>query len=246
MLHRRVAYYSILTSFVADAYASKAETLNHLTLWSWFLQLLYFELPLPDRHHNNNNNNNASIAMIKALHGPAFTGAHALFGMYLWTLYANPSMEFDLAPTGRAAWLVLARAAWMHATPVLFQWIDLLVARRVLQQYVYLPDNNNNNKKKKENGEWPPTKWAQRALWFWMAVGGYFAMGLTWEQVNGDATGTYHITNMSAETYVAISKVVGVASCIGSFWVGLRPLLMEGDSRGDENNVAAADKSKAM
>ena len=26
---------------------------------------------------------------------------------------------------------------------------------------------------------------------FWASVGGYFAMGLTWEQVNGDAAGTY-------------------------------------------------------
>lgn len=216
MLHRRVTYYSLLSSYVADAYASKGESIMHLTLWSWFLQMIYFELPLGGNAKQQQPQEGTPTTppwLVQLVHGPAFCGAHALFGMYLWTLYANPSMEFDLAPAGRPAWLVLARAAWLHVAPVAFQWVDLLQCRRLLRRTVY--ESRTFLSKNKY------------LLYFWASVGGYFAMGLTWEQVNGNAAGTYNVTTMSAETYVLVSKIIGVASCLVSFAVGFKPLLLD-------------------
>ncbi len=51
-------------------------------------------------------------------------------------------------------------------------------------------------------------------------------MGLTWEQVNGDASGTYNVTVVSPEMYVLISKAIGVVSCIIAFAVVVKPKLL--------------------
>ena len=51
-------------------------------------------------------------------------------------------------------------------------------------------------------------------------------MGLTWEQVNGDASGTYNVTMVSPEVYVLISKVIGVVSCVVAFMVFVKPKLL--------------------
>jgi len=63
-------------------------------------------------------------------------------------------------------------------------------------------------------------------MYFWSSVGGYFAIGLTWEQVNGDATGTYNVTIMDPELYVLVSKVTGILSCIFAFFYFIKPILM--------------------
>lgn len=197
---RRAAYYTLLATFVADAVASKAETLMHLTLWSWFLHILYFELPLtiPTTPQQS--------SLIRFFHGPSFCGSHALFSMYLFTLFVNPKMEFDLAPPGRPDWLVLARACVLHVTPVLFHWMDWYYHADTLQRS-YLGYENS------------------KLLQFWACLGGYFAMGLTWEQVNGDVTGTYNIESMSAETFTNLSKTIGISACIASFYGFLKPKL---------------------
>jgi hypothetical protein len=91
-LTSRLVFYTLLFSWIADVYVSKAAVLDHLTLWSWTLHTFYFELHLP-----------SSPTLTKMLHGPSFAGAHALAIMYIWTMIANPNMEFDLAPPGRAA-----------------------------------------------------------------------------------------------------------------------------------------------
>jgi hypothetical protein len=135
--------------------------------------------------------------------------------MYLWTLYANPDMEYDLAPPGRPAWVILMRAAWFHAVPVIFQWIDLIQNKKLLQRRVYAASYL------------PKGKYTKFLYYFWMAVGGYFAMGLTWEHINGDAAGTYQVKHMSPEIYVAVSKVIGVVFCAGSFLLGLRPAVLQ-------------------
>ena len=218
MLYRRVAYYSLLSSYAVDAYLSKAETMMHLTLWSWCLQILYFELPVPTAQENN-----SYSKLLPILHGPAFTGAHALFAMYLWTLYANPQMEYDLAPKGRPGWVILARAAWFHALPVVLQWYDLQQIGTLLHHRVYQPLLQSLS-----------SPWKRYGVYFWMAVGGYFAMGLTWEQVNGDATGTYKVQHVSPETFVNVSKALGVTACVASFVGGFWPVLLQSDPEEDK------------
>mmetsp|Transcript_22087 Transcript_22087/g.44343 ORF Transcript_22087/g.44343 Transcript_22087/m.44343 type:complete len:84 (+) Transcript_22087:514-765(+) len=48
-LTRKIIFYAFLATLIADTYASKAEVLNHLTLWSFILHMLYFELHLPSK-----------------------------------------------------------------------------------------------------------------------------------------------------------------------------------------------------
>ena len=104
-------------------------------------------------------------------------------------------MEFDLAPEGRAVWLIYARGVWLHLAPVVCHWVDVKSNQKLLREaYNY----NNFNK--------------SRLFQFWVSVGGYFAMGLTWEQVNGDAAGTYNGTFVSPEIFVLVSKALGVVS----------------------------------
>lgn len=196
-LVRRLSFYILLSTALVDFYASKCDSMLHLTLWSCILHTLYFELPL-----------NEATTLALFFHGPSFSGAHALFAMYLWTLYANPNMEFDLAPEGRAVWLVYVRAFWLHFGPVLLHWIDLASNREALQ-LIYKSATINTF-----------------LLYFWSSVGGYFAMGLSWEQVSGDASATYHIENMSEETYVNVSKALGVTACILSFLIGIKAQLL--------------------
>lgn len=196
-LIRKVIFYTLLGTLIADVYASKAAVLDHLTIWSWCLHTLYFELYLP-----------ASPSLTKLLHGPSFTGAHALFFMYLWTMIANPNMEFDLAPPGRATWLVYARALFLHFAPIAFHWIDISLNQKILvdiyKSAAFLPKDS-------------------YLFHFWVCVGGYFAMGLTWEQFNGDAAATYKIEMVDDATYVLVSKVIGVLSCGVSYVAILRP-----------------------
>lgn len=194
---RRVFFYALFVTLIADTYASKAEVLNHLTLWSWIVHTLYFELHLA-----------SSPMSARLLHGPSFTGAHALFAMYCWTLFANPQMEYDLAPEGRAEWLILARAAFLHFAPVVFHWIDINQSKITLREAY------------KGYGR-------SMLFQFWAMVGGYFAMGLTWEQFNGDASATYNVTIVSPETYVLVSKAIGVISCAGSYFLIVKPSLCE-------------------
>lgn len=198
---RQAIFYVLLASSVADVYASKAAVLDHLTLWSWCLHLIYFQLHL-----------SSSPGISKALHGPSFTGAHALFFMYCWTMLVNPNMEFDLAPEGRKPWLVYARAFFMHFAPVIFHWIDIIISQPLLLE-IY------------ESSSFLPRDGL--LFKFWVCCGGYFAMGLTWEQFNGDAAATYNIQFVSAETYVLVSKLIGVASCLAMYFLVLRPKLFK-------------------
>lgn len=201
LLTRCLVFYVLLFSLLADVYASRAAVLDHLTLWSWILHTLYFELHVP-----------SSPIRTKLLHGPSFTGAHALCLMYIWTMIANPNMEFDLAPPGRAAWLVYARAFYMHFLPILFHWVDLTQNQATLAEIYDSPALL-------AKGGYP--------FQFWACVGGYFAMGLTWEAFNGDAAATYNIEMMDDDTYVLVSKVLGVLACLLSFLFGLRPRLFQ-------------------
>lgn len=203
ILTRKIIFYAFLATLIADTYASKAEVLMHLTLWSFILHMLYFELHLPSKSP-------LIQTLIRLFHGPSFCGSFALFNMYVWTLIANPTMEFDLAPEGRATWLIYARGIWLHLGPIICHAIDIQQNGAVLREaYV--------------SAGWNTNKLCQ----FWMCLGGYFAMGLTWEQVNGDASGTYDVTAVSPEMYVLISKAVGVVSCIVAFVVVVKPKLLD-------------------
>jgi hypothetical protein len=195
---RRAFFYAFLASILLDTYFSQAVCLDHLTLWSFVLHTVYFELHLP-----------TSFTLARILHGPSFCGAHALFIMYAWTLIANPSMEFDLAPEGRSASIIYARGIWLHLGPVLCHWLDFKRNANILREaYAY----NGYNK--------------SHLFQFWSCLG-YFAMGLTWEQVNGDAAGTYNVQIVTPETYVIIGKVAGVASCIVAFASMIKPKLLD-------------------
>mmetsp|Transcript_19996 Transcript_19996/g.24005 ORF Transcript_19996/g.24005 Transcript_19996/m.24005 type:complete len:216 (-) Transcript_19996:153-800(-) len=195
LMVRHLIFYTLFFTLIADCYASKAEVLNHFTLWSHIVHTLYFGLHIP-----------SSPTLTRILHGPSLTGAHALFLAYIWTLVVNPTMEFDLAPPGRAAWLVYARAAFLHVVPIIFHWIDFAKNKKVLSDAY--------------------AGYGQGLLFqFWSMVAGYFAMGLTWEQVNGDAAGTYNVTAVSPETFVFVSKALAVFGCVGSFFVMIKPNL---------------------
>jgi hypothetical protein len=198
---RRCKFYLLLSSLIVDAYTSQAATLSHLTMWSWTLHLLYFELHLPCTSAS-------SSLVVRLLHGPSMGGSFALFAMYVWTLIANPSMEFDLAPKGRSDVVIVLRAAWLHAAPVLFHLSDLYANQSILRKH-YAGYGTN------------------KLQWFWSCLGGYFAMGLTWEQINGDAAATYNVTIVDSDTYVAISKVIGVLSCVLSFWFMTKPSVLQ-------------------
>lgn len=196
---RRVIFYTFFATLLTDMYASDAKVLNHLSLWSFRLHALYFELHLP-----------STSTLVRICHGPSFCGAHALAAMYIWTLIANPSMEFDLAPEGRAAWLVYARGVWLHFAPVLCHWVDFKFNQKVLRDaYTY-----------KNYGK-------SQLFQFWASVGGYLAMGLAWEHFNGDATATYNVTFVSSETYVLVSKATEVLSCIAVFCSMIKPKLID-------------------
>jgi len=188
---------SLLLTLIADTHASHGETLMHLTLWSWILHTLYFAIPLAK-----------APFLVRLLHGPSLGGAHALFSMYVWTLTVNPRMEFDLAPPGRSDAVILLRAAWLHVMPVVFHWVDLLAcdqANMLLLQQAYRGHSG-------------------KLLQFWACLGGYFAMGLTWEYFNGDAGATYNVTVVSTETYVNVSKALGVVSCVLVFFAWRGPI----------------------
>ena len=208
ILTRKLIFYSFLGTLIADTAASKAEVLSHLTLWSWILHMLYFELQLPSSV-TSSSSSSLTPKLIRLLHGPSLCGSYALFNMYLWTLIANPSMEFDLAPEGRATWLIYVRGFWLHLGPILCHYIDMKNNGKILKN-VY------------SSAQWNTSKLCQ----FWMCLGGYFAMGLTWEQVNGDASGTYNVTMVSPETFVLVSKAIGVVSCIVAFMTLIKPKLL--------------------
>lgn len=203
ILFRQLTFYTFFFTLLFDTYFSNAKVLEHLTVWSWILHTIYFQLSL-------NSNCHISTKSIQIFHGPSFCGAHALAAMYVWTLTINPQMEFDLAPEGRPSWLIYTRGVWLHFLPILVHYydiyhIDSLTINKMIFYNVYYHVGKS---------------WLFQ---FWACVGGYFAMGLTWEQVNGDAAGTYNVTIVSAETYVVVSKIIGVLACVLSFWFVFRP-----------------------
>lgn len=191
---RRLTFYALLITLLLDIKASKAEVLDHLTLWSWILHMLYFELPL------------SSTKILPWLHGPSLSGAYALFFMYTWTMIANPNMEFDLAPEGRSDIVVYLRAFWLHAAPVVLHYMDMkrhsAALRRAYQSNIGM------------------------FLSFWTSVGGYFAMGLTWEASVESSAGTYNVTWVSEETYVNVSKALGIVACLVTFNFIIKPKLI--------------------
>ena len=130
--------------------------------------------------------------------------------MYLWTMIINPNMEFDLAPVGRKVWVVYVRAVWLHIIPVIFHYIDYNNNIKMLRK-VYEGTGSNNT-----------------ALLIWSAVGGYLAMGLTWEQIQGGGSGgasLYNITLVSPEVYINVSKALGVISCLIMYYIYLKPIM---------------------
>ena len=202
---RKIQYYTLFFTLLLDAYASKGECLLHLTIWSWILHILYFEIRL----------GSDSIFLIKLLHGPSLGGSLALFLMYIWTLVVNPQMEFDLAPVGRATWFIYVRAIWLHVIPVLYHYIDY---------------TNTTNKSVLSN-VYEGTK-DNTALKIWSCVGGYLAMGLVWEQVvaavNGDdhnPSDVYNVKLVSPEVYINVSKVLGIGSCVLIYLLYIKPLM---------------------
>ena len=190
---RRLIFYSMLVTLMADIYTSEAKVLEHLTLWSWILHMLYFELPL-----------STSTKVLPWVHGPSLCGSYALFSMYVWTMIANPNMEFDLAPEGRSDIVVYLRAAWLHFAPVVFHFLDVKKYSAVLRK-AYQPQKG-------------------ILLSFWTSVGGYFAMGLTWEACFDDSSAEiYNVTIVSPEVYVNVSKALGVIACVTAFMTIIKP-----------------------
>lgn len=206
-LIRQLIFYTFFFTLLFDIYFSNAQVLDHLTLWSWVLHTLYFQLSL-------NANCPTFTKLIHIFHGPSFCGAHALSAMYIWTMAVNPQMEFDLAPEGRPSWLIYTRGVWLHFLPVFVHYYDISSSstNKLVFHRVYYHVGKS---------------WLFQ---FWACVGGYFTMGLTWEQVNGDAAGTYNVTIVSAETYVIVGKAIGVLACVLSFWFLFRPKVIAGTS----------------
>jgi len=193
---RRWKFYALLITLMADIYVSEAKVLEHLTLWSWILHMIYFELPLQ-----------SSTKILPWIHGPSLSGSHALFAMYVWTMIANPNMEFDLAPEGRSDLVVYLRAVWLHAAPVVLHYYDLKKHAAVLRR-AYQPRKG-------------------LFLSFWTSVGGYFAVGLTWEACFEDSgAGTYNVTRVSPEVFVNVSKALGVIACVATFSTIIKPKLI--------------------
>lgn len=193
---RRWKFYAMLISLFLDIYTSQARVLEHLTLWSWILHMLYFELPL------------SSTKILPWLHGPSLSGAYALFIMYVWTMIANPNMEFDLAPEGRSHLLIYVRALWLHFSPVIMHYLDTKKNAAVIRR-AYQPQKG-------------------KFLSFWASVGGYFAMGLTWEACfEGAGAGTYNVTRVPPEVYVNVSKALGVLACVGVFFTVTKPKFID-------------------
>ena len=141
-------------------------------------------------------------------------GSFALLLCYIWTLAVNPSMEFDLAPPGRAPWLVYVRAFFFHFVPVFFHIHDLKSHSQLLKLR-YLRTLSNSSK-------------PMRIFFlFWSSVGGYLAMGLTWEQLAGDsAAGIYNVTIVSVETFTNVSKGLAILGCLSAFFAFLKPKLL--------------------
>ena len=192
---RRVCFYAFFATILWDAYTSQADVLNHLTLWSFILHTIYFELHLP-----------SSTSLVRYFHGPSLCGSFALFNMYIWTLIANPQMEFELAPEGRTSLVIYTRGFWLHLGPVICHWFDFHENQLVLKEaYSKYKDS--------------------RMFQFWTCLG-YFSLGLTWEQFNGDPSGTYNVTIVSNETFVLVSKAIGVVSCIVAYTFMVKPKLI--------------------
>ena len=195
----------------------------HLTMWSWILHILYFEVPLmmmmPQRNtrsSSNNNNKNGDYFLLPWIHGPSLGGSIALLLMYIWTLIANPSMEFDLAPPGRSTWFVYLRAFWFHVIPVYFHRTDIIKYRSSLKgQYNTMMASSTSTS----------TSFKYRFFKVWVSVGGYIGMGLTWEQLAGDtAAGVYNVTIVTPETFTLVSKVLGIIGCLLAYKFVIGPL----------------------
>ena len=110
-----------LLTLLADVWTTP-EVIWHLTIWIWFLHTVAL---------NINVQSYPNLARI--FHGPSFNGAWSLAAMYCFTLYANPTMEFDLAPKGRPVWMIYLRAFWLHFFPVIAVIMDLSMNRIAFQ-----------------------------------------------------------------------------------------------------------------
>jgi len=119
-----------------------------------------------------------------------------------------------LAPPGRSPAVVYVRAFWMHFIPVWFHFTDIAKHEASLRQ-VY------------------QQKAPSMFLKFWCMVGGYLAMGLTWEQfanlVTGGAGGaaTYNVTTVSPETFANVSKMLAISACLLVYFISIKPKLID-------------------
>jgi hypothetical protein len=188
-------------TLLADVYATPA-VIWHLTIWTWILHTVAFSIPI-HRYPN----------LARLTHGPSFNGAFSLAACYCWTLYANPTMEFDLAPKGRPDWLIYLRGFGLHFFPVIAVMMDIITNKLAFRTLYRHFDN-----------------WSAGGLDYKYPLGfltclGSIALGLIWEIVNGDPSGTYNVTTMTNEEFVLGSKVIGTSVAILSYFFILRPLV---------------------
>ena len=199
-----------LFTLIADLYATP-EVIWHLTIWTWILHTVAFNIPVSSYPN-----------LARLTHGSSFNGAFSLAATYCLTLYANPTMEFDLAPKGRPDWMIYLRAFWLHYFPVIAVMLDMKINKMAFQTlYKYF-----------EN-------WSAGGLDYKYPLGiltcfGSIAMSLIWEMVNGDPSGTYNITSMppsfpllgttsATEQFVLYSKIIGTFGAVMSYFFILRP-----------------------
>ena len=188
-----------LCTLLADLCATP-QVIWHLTIWTWILHTIAFNIPI---HLFPN--------LARLTHGPSYNGAWSLAAVYCWTLYANPTMEFDLAPEGRPVWLVYLRAFWFHFFPPIAVTIDMML-NKISFQTLYKNFHN----------------WSAGGLDYTYPLGlltcmGSIVLGLVWEVVNGDPSATYNVTSMSNEQFVLIGKIIGTTAAVLSYFFLLRP-----------------------
>lgn len=194
---RRWKFYAMLVTLMLDVYTSQAKVLEHLTLWSWILHMLYFELPL-----------SSSSKILPWVHGPSLCGSYALFMMYVWVMLANPNMEFDLAPEGRSDIVIYLRAAWLHCAPPVLHYYDMKNHSAVLRR------------------AYQPQKGLLLTLWTsfggYLAMGLTWEACF-----DDAGAATYNVTRVSPEVFINVSKVLAVSSCGAAFMSITKPKLID-------------------
>ena len=188
-----------LLTLLADVYATPA-VVTHFTLWTWILHTVAFNIPV---HMFPN--------LARLTHGPSYNGAWSLAAAYCWTLYANPTMEFDLAPAGRPNWMIYLRAFWLHFFPIVAVTIDMRINKIAFQTLYNQFDN-----------------WSAGGLDYKYPLGlltclGSVVLGLVWELVNGDPSDTYNVTSMTNEQFVLGGKLIATGAAVCSYFFLLRP-----------------------